>query len=408
MPLRHAERPVPRLVAKAHVAARDCPWSVGNAIGEVAAMHSSTRSDTAVDTAWSPGAAHRGPRLTVVVCAYTMDRWGDLVTAIESLNRQERPADEVLLIVDHCPPLAARAGVELPAVRVVPSRGRPGLSGARNTGIAEATGDVVAFLDDDAAADPDWTARLLDAYGDERVLGVGGLIRPRWDGRRPSWFPTEFDWVVGCTHRGMPLDRAPVRNFIGANMSLRRDVLTTVGGFRADLGRIGTHPLGCEETELCIRAARAYPDGVLLYEPAAAVDHHVPDKRATWSYFRARCFAEGLSKAAVARLAGSRRALATERSYLRTTIPRALIRPLRPGPGRPSLATVAVIIGGIVVTVTGYAVGRLRVRRGASATSDEASTADNSSPDTAPDRTVPRDLRADVSESPRWLGRRPA
>ena len=306
--------------------------------------------------------------LTVIVCAYTMDRWDDLKAALGSLRDQDRPVDEVILVVDHCQPLADRATAELPgAARIVASRGPRGLSGARNTGIAEARGEILAFLDDDAAADPQWSARLLAGYGDRRVLGVGGLIRPRWDHDRPAWFPAEFDWVIGCTYRGMPRGLAPVRNLLGANMSFRREVLAQCGGFRTDLGRVGTRPLGCEETELCIRASQQNPDGVLLYDPAAAVRHHVPDKRATWAYFRARCYAEGLSKAAVARRTGARRALATERSYLRSTIPGAIGDALkgawRRDAGRPSPATVPAVAAGVAFTAAGYAAGRLRSRR---------------------------------------------
>ncbi|MFC5667126.1 glycosyltransferase [Kitasatospora misakiensis] len=301
--------------------------------------------------------------LTVVVCAYTLDRWEDLRAAIGSVLAQRRPADEVVLVVDHCPALAARAAAELTGVRVVENRERRGLSGARNTGADTSHGDVIAFLDDDAAADPDWTERLLAGYRDPRVLGVGGLVRPDWETGRPRWFPPEFDWVVGCSYRGLPEHPAPVRNFIGANMSFRRAEILAAGGFRTDLGRVGTRPLGCEETELCLRLTDRRPRALLSYEPAAAVSHHVPARRASWSYFRARCYAEGLSKATVARHAGQRRALASERGYLRTTVPRGLARALRPG-GAPIEAVA--LLAGVGSTVLGYGVGRVQavLRRG--------------------------------------------
>ena len=298
--------------------------------------------------------------LSVVICAYTVDRWDDLTDAIRSVQAQRRPVDDVLLVVDHSPELARRAGAaRFTGVRVIGNQQRQGLSGARNTGVGAARGEVVAFLDDDAAADPDWSGRLLDGYRDPAVLGVGGLVRAYWESGRPAWFPREFDWVVGCCYRGMPEQSSPVRNFIGANMSFRRAVILAAGGFRTDLGRVGNRPLGCEETELCLRIAAADPDGVLLYEPAAAVRHHVPGARATWSYFRSRCYAEGLSKAAVARHAGSGPALASERAYLRTALPRALRRGLRPGSGTAT-ATVAALATGVGATALGYAGGRLR------------------------------------------------
>ena len=303
------------------------------------------------------------PSVTVVICAYTEERWDDLVQAVASVQRQTEPPDEILLVIDYCPGLFQRATEELHGITVCANRYEKGLSGARNTGISVATCDVVAFLDDDAAAAPDWIAALVAPYADPRVIGVGGRVQPNWRTERPRWFPSEFDWVVGCSYRGLPTESAPVRNFIGANMSLLRDILVESGGFDAGLGRIASRPLGCEETELCIRVARTYPDGVHLYEPAAEVLHSVPDSRGTWSYFRSRCYAEGLSKAVVSRLAGANRALAAERTYLSSTIPRGFLRYVGEGlRGRPwGFAAALAMVVGVTTTVMGYAVGTVQI-----------------------------------------------
>lgn len=311
------------------------------------------------DSGTGKAVMNTAPSLSVVICAYTLDRWEDIRTAITSVRAQVRPADEILLVIDHCEELYELATTSVRGVRVLPNRERKGLSGARNTGVAAARCEVVAFLDDDAAADPDWTDRMMDHYSDPRVVGVGGLVRPWWETGRPVWFPPEFDWVVGCSYRGLPVRTAPVRNFIGANMSFRRAELVSAGGFRTDLGRVGTRPLGCEETELCLRIAARRPDAVLLYEPAAAVRHRVPGTRSNWAYFRSRCYAEGLSKALVARHSGARAATASERTYLRSTIPGAFARTLRSGrPG--ALPTLVALSTGVGATVAGYAVGRIR------------------------------------------------
>ncbi|MFD9466633.1 glycosyltransferase [Streptomyces sp. NPDC060027] len=301
------------------------------------------------------------PTLSVVICAYTLDRWEDLRAAIASVLVQDPPADEVLLVVDHNQELLERAERELSGVRVVPNRRRRGLSGGRNTGVAVSQADVVAFLDDDATAEPGWTRSLLAPYGDPRVVGVGGFVRPWWVTGRPAWFPPEFDWVVGCSYRGQPRQTARVRNFIGANMSFRRTELITVGGFLDALGRVGSRPVAsCDETDLCLRIAARDPESVLLYEPAAEIRHRVPESRAGWAYFRNRCYIEGLSKALVARRCGRGPALANERVYLRSTISRALARNLtriwRPG----ALGTIGALSGGVCATVTGYLVGSIR------------------------------------------------
>jgi glycosyltransferase involved in cell wall biosynthesis len=297
-------------------------------------------------------------RVSVVICAYTEERYGDLMEAIASVRSQSVPAYETVVVCDHNESLLERVRRDAPDVVAVPNAEQRGLSGARNSGIAAASGDVIAFLDDDAFADADWLEHLVAPYGDPLVLGVGGQVEPLWpDGHRPSAFPEEFDWVVGCTYRGMPQGLEPVRNMIGANMSLRRSVFDAVGTFTSGVGRVGTKPVGCEETELCIRARRRFPEASILYEPRARVRHRVTRVRASARYFRARCFAEGRSKAIVARLAGADQALATERTYVTRTLPRAVGRGLTGlVHGEPAgAARAAAVVFGLFTTAAGYA-----------------------------------------------------
>jgi len=300
--------------------------------------------------------------VSVVICAYTDERWPLLRAAVASVRRQTAPPLELVVVVDHDEALLARAAAELDGVAAVANHEPRGLSGARNSGVAATRGEIVAFLDDDAVAQDDWLERLTAPYADAGVLGVGGAIEPRWLAGRPPGFPAEFDWVVGCSYAGMPTRRAVVRNLLGANMSVRRDVLDAVGGFRDGIGRVGRRPTGCEETELCIRAARRIPGGAFMFEPGARVAHAVPADRATWGYFRARCFAEGLSKARVAALAGSRDGLASERAYTLRTLPAGVGRGLADAArgDRFGLTRAAAIVGGLAVTTAGYVVGSVR------------------------------------------------
>lgn len=296
------------------------------------------------------------PTVGVVVCTYSEARWGLLERCVTSLRTQSRLPEEILLVVDHNPDLLDRARQCLSGVTVLANEDRPGLAGARNTGLRRAGSQVVAFLDDDAWAAPDWLAQTLAPYADPHVLGVGSRICPDWADARPRWLAEEFDWVVGCSYRGLPEHPAPVRNLIGAAMSFRRGALTTIGGFDEGLGRLGTLPAGCEETEACIRLGARYTDGVLLYLPAARVRHHVPASRATGRYFLRRCYAEGRSKALVARRVGATAALASERVYVRRTLPRAAAAGLRAAlSGDPGgLERAAMIVLGLAVTSAGY------------------------------------------------------
>jgi GT2 family glycosyltransferase len=296
---------------------------------------------------------------SVIVCAFDERRWADLCSAIDSLTRQSRAVDELIVVIDHNEQLLARAREELKTARVIANHHPPGLSGARNSGIVVATGDVLGFIDDDALAEPNWLAALLARYRDPHVIAAGGAVVPRWDRERPRGFPEEFDWVVGCTYRGLPVTERPVRNLIGANMSFRREVFQRVGGFSDGIGRVGRKPVGCEETELCIRAGAAFPGAVILYDPEARVSHRVPRARASWRYFCARCFSEGLSKALVAQAAGANRGLASERSYATRTVPFAMARGLRLTlRGDPAgIVTVGALFGGLVITTLGFLAG---------------------------------------------------
>lgn len=306
--------------------------------------------------------------VAVVVCVYTLDRRDDIVRCIRSLQDQTRRPDEIVVVADHNPELEdwLRAALE-PSVRAVPNTGPRGLSGARNAGIAATTRRVVAFMDDDAVADPGWLAALLRALSRDEVIAAGGHSLPAWEGVRPGWFPDEFLWVVGCSFRGM-VRGGPTRNGLGGCMAFRSDVFARVGGFDPSVGRLGALPVGGEETELCIRAQRRSPDAVITIVEDSILYHRVPAGRQRFGYFVRRCFHEGMSKALIRRLSDSA-ALGPERSFAMRTVPAGIVRELaadvgRGRPGHGTLRAVA-IAAGSVATAVGYAAGSaaLRLRR---------------------------------------------
>lgn len=298
--------------------------------------------------------------VSVVIRTYTEARWNFLVTALTSLQFQSMTPGEIIVVVDHNPDLFARVQKYFPQVLAVENHAARGSSGAWNSGVAAAKGDIIAFLDDDAIASPDWLECLMAGYDHPRVVGVGGTIAPMWLDGQPAWFPGEFNWVVGCTYLGLPQTVAPVRNLIGCNMSFRRQVFDVIGRFRDGIGHVGGRPIGGDETEFCIRIRQRWPDKVLLYKPDAKVYHQIPKSRASWNYFRWRCYLEGRSKALVSGFVGPEDGLASEWVYTARTLPhgvqRSIVYALRhrniAGFGRAGA-----IIAGLAITTAGFLIG---------------------------------------------------
>jgi GT2 family glycosyltransferase len=151
--------------------------------------------------------------------------------------------------------------------------GRGNCPHSRNVGLQHATGDIIAFLDDDAFVHPGWAAALLDSYSDPNVAGVAG--------RALNGMPGEERFGIDAIGKILP-DGTLTGNFaadpgkvievdhmIGCNMSFRREVIFRIGGFRDD---VPAGPFGiCEDTEPCVRASRlGYR---FVFNPKACADH---------------------------------------------------------------------------------------------------------------------------------------
>ncbi|MCV7155357.1 glycosyltransferase family 2 protein [Mycolicibacterium pyrenivorans] len=297
--------------------------------------------------------------ISVVICCYTWERRQRLGAAVDAALAQTRGRDELIVVVDGNEQLfrvlAAAYGSR---VTFLQNAFRRGLSGARNTGLLAASGEVLVFLDDDAVLRPAALDAVRTAFADPLVAALGGAVHPAWhDGSEPGWFPAEFGWVVGCDYRGLPPDGAAIRNPIGAAMAVRRAELTAIGGFSDRLGRVGALPTGCEETMMGIELSRRDPQARIVRQTAFAVSHSVPRDRTTVAYFVRRCFHEGRSKAILTGLCGQRSSLESERTYTTRTLPSGLWRARR----RP--ARMLALAAGLLVTAAGYLAGLVETTR---------------------------------------------
>lgn len=302
------------------------------------------------------------PTVSVIICAYTERRWRLLEKSIASVEVQTLAPAEIILCIDHNEDLLRkseqhflrdRLASAIP-VTVLANKYDGHLGSARNTAAECAYGDVLAFLDDDAAAEADWLERLIGPYGDQEVGAVGGAPLPMFEEGRPCWFPREFDWVFGCAYRGLPSTRAPLAHLIGANMSTRRSILEEIGGFHSD-----DH----DDMDMCHRIAFARYK--VLYEPRAVVHHFVPAARTTWRYFWRRCYFVNQGKVEAFANMQSAAHLGAERAFvvrtLRTGIPAEIRQTVRGDPY--GLVRVGAMMLGMLLAGSGHLSGRWRLYR---------------------------------------------
>jgi glycosyltransferase involved in cell wall biosynthesis len=298
--------------------------------------------------------------VSVVICTHLEERWHQLLAALDSLTMQTLLPCEVIVVVDGDHGLHARLIDRRGPERVILLQARSGLSTGRNVGLSAASGTHIAFLDDDAVAEPTWLAQLIGGMTDDDVVGASGSSLPAWEGTAPRWFPPELLWTVGCSYAGMPTKTTVVRNVFGGCACIRRYAFEVVGGFDPALGRRNTGLAGGEEADFSMRLRRALPQAVFVHRPEARIHHFVPLARQRVSYVLRRCYAEGRSKALL-RKRGTLAALSSERSYLSHTVPSALAdylkRAVRLDIG--ALARALVLTLGVASTLVGYVYGNV-------------------------------------------------
>lgn len=301
--------------------------------------------------------------VSVVVCAYTLERKDVLFECVKSVLEQTYEPIEVVLVVDGNPDLAsvldARFG-ERKNVRIIENDKNRGISYSRTKGAEEATGEIVAFIDDDGVAEPDWIETLVEVYEETDAIAAGGYVAPGWLHEKPSFFPAEFYWLVGCTEKGFAEDGEEVRNVYGSNISYRREAFLEVGGYDVNTGRKGDRHIQAHEAPVGIRLQQQYGRG-MIYVEDAVVHHKLFGYRGDFWWLVRRSFWQGFSKRVMDVLYPDSQG--SERSFLRKVYLRYVPNRMRRAVLGPSLTEVQQISAILIFTAMvalGYGYGMLK------------------------------------------------
>jgi glycosyltransferase involved in cell wall biosynthesis len=256
-----------------------------------------------------------GPGPTVTVMIATYNRAALLNECLHHLLRQPfRPGDEVV-VVDNGSTDATSAVVRenlrratVPVIYMHEST--PGKTVALQTALTVASGDVIAFIDDDVNVAGAWLEAIRSAMCEQDIVLAGGPVAPRWERPAPKWLQVgegpygRLAAPIALLHYGSTVSDLQARTLLGANMAIRRAAIADLGGFATHLGKLRNTLLSGEDADLCERVRRRGWRGV--YYPSAVVHHWVPADRMRVRYYLSWFYWSGITNAALDEAAGRR------------------------------------------------------------------------------------------------------
>jgi glycosyltransferase involved in cell wall biosynthesis len=241
------------------------------------------------------------PLISVVICTY--NRCESLAVTLGALERMCISPEltwELLVVDNHSSDQTAttvrsftKHGTALPLKYIFePS---PGLSHARNRGVRESQGTIIAFLDDDVIVSPEWLIEVRKAFQLYDPICIGGRVLLGEKRPRPTWWHHAYDGAVGEFDRGTSTivyeqhDRGRIG--IGANMIFMRVAFSGYGLFRTDMGKTPNQLNTGEETDLVERLRRGRE--MIVYYPGALVYHCPSAERFSKRYLRQHFYGLG-------------------------------------------------------------------------------------------------------------------
>lgn len=223
---------------------------------------------------------------------------------MDSIEEQKHPDTEIVLVVERNLAinefLSKRKSKFPEKVRLL--KDRLGVSNARNTGARAASGDIVAFVDDDAVLDSNWSTELISSFHEHpEVVGVTGRALPLWKGEQPNWFPKSLYWMIGCT-AWKESAKPYLTSFVsGVNMAFRKDCFSTHEFMLTILSdprsRASVYRgLPNDENDFSVRLTTD-SGRPILYTPKLTVFHKVDPERLTIGFVSQYSFWQGMAEA---------------------------------------------------------------------------------------------------------------
>lgn len=247
------------------------------------------------------------PLLSIIITSCSTGRLNELYELLDSVKGQTYLNIETIFIAERSKELFDKVGIyakqkALPNSRVIFNDSEPGLSAARNLGVKQAGGDIIAFVDDDVVLFPDWAEEMVKTCENNSIIGVTGAALPLWEDESMSWLPEEFYWLISCTGWTGWTGTRIVRGAFGANMAFKRETFND--GCLFSLGTGYTHgyhhqPVS-DDLEFSLRV-RKKTGKAIIFSPSARVWHRASKRRLGLRFVTARAYQVGRTRRLIRR-----------------------------------------------------------------------------------------------------------
>jgi glycosyltransferase involved in cell wall biosynthesis len=246
--------------------------------------------------------SNQTPLLSLVITSYTTERLNDIYELISSIKIQTYKNMETIFVVERSNELQDKinafiADNSVTTLAVVFSNEKLGLSAARNLGIKNAKGDIIAFVDDDVVLFPDWAKEMVKAFDKDSIIGVTGSAFPLWENDSLKWLPEEFYWLISCTAWTGWKEPRVVRGAFGSNMAFKREAFSDNCQFSLNAGFSDEHhdkPIS-EDIEFSLRLRKKTKKNI-IFSPYPCVWHRVISRRLSFKFIVQRAHHVGCTR----------------------------------------------------------------------------------------------------------------